>query len=91
MTHPRARWSAYTIGSTLGRGPTREGLVDPRELSFTQEQLPGSCILGGVLRVSGPGNREEGRPPDQEPQRDLTGGGVVRSGDFLQHAAAIRV
>src|SRR6266508_2396920 len=37
-----------------GKGP-----VDPREFGFSQPDVPGHCVLGGVVRARGLAEREE--------------------------------
>src|SRR5262249_27235970 len=65
--------------------------VDPREFGFSQPEVPGPCVLGGVVGARGLWDREEGWPPRQESERYLARCRVVRGGDLLQHAASGRV
>jgi len=53
-------------------------------------QRAGARVVGGVLGAGRLGDRERGRPPHQEAERHLAGGGVVCSSNVPQHAASGR-
>src|SRR5438093_9721207 len=72
------------------RRTEREGLIDPRQLGVAQLEIASARVLGGMLGVPGPGDREQRGPAYQEAQGDLTRGRVVSGGDLLQHATASR-
>ncbi len=69
-------------------GDPRKRRVDPDVLVFRQPQRASAGVVGGMIGTGRLGDREGGRPPRQEPKRDLTGGRAVVRRDLLQDAAA---
>ena len=66
-----------------GARSNREGLGDLGDLGLGQIDIRGSRVFGRVLEAGGFGYREERRAPNQEPERDLASGRVMRGGDLL--------
>src|ERR1700682_4253340 len=70
-------------------GPSREGVVDPRELLPRQPEIPGPRVLCRVLRMRGLGNGEDRGPAHQEAKRDLPRRRAVGGGDCRQDPASL--
>jgi hypothetical protein len=74
-----------------GQGAKWKSSVNPSKIGFGQAKVSTVRIFDCVIGIGSLGDREERRPPYQEPERDLMRSGRVRSSDFLEHGAALRV
>ena len=81
----------YNMGRTRGRLPRGKVSSISACSASVRAQISGACVVEGVRGARGLGDREERRPPYEEPQRNLPGGRGVDSRNLLQHAASARI